>query len=130
MADPKIKKQDLLQSSPEPVHLGSIPTFRLNIYQDDGTNQVDQTNTPTVNNSSCSIANVTDLDTAVATPTVTEAAITNGTQLSFPIDTTASPFNAIGRFIAKLQYDFNGETQIDYIFFNVVDQSNVFGSNS
>jgi len=121
MPDPIIKKQDLLQARPDNINLGAAPNYRLNLYRDDGFGQPDQANTPTVNSASCSIRNITDLDTAISTPTVTISNITNGKQLYFPINTTTSPLNAVGRFVAILTYVFNSETQVEYIFFNVVN---------
>jgi hypothetical protein len=129
MADPTLKIRNAIQSNPIDVTLGSTPDFNLNVYANNGKGQPVQS-VPDVDNATCSIRDVTDISTEIDDPTVTLTDLSNGVKISFPIDTTASPLNAVGRYVAVLTYDFNTKTEVDYIYFNVVDVTNIFGSAS
>ena len=130
MADPVFKRQNALQADPEDIRLGASPDFALNVYEDNGIGQPVQDAVIVIANQVCSIRDLDDKDTEIQAPTVTSTAITNGYKLSFPVNTKASPLNAVGRYIAVLTYDFNSETQVEYLYFNVVTTINVFGKSS
>lgn len=131
MPDPILKTQDVLQSKPEPIKLGASPVFRINAYKNDGFGQPDQAASVNITNASCSIRNLdSDPDTEIQAPAVSLTAIDYGYTISFPVNTKTSPLNEVSRYIAILTYDFNTETQVDYIYFNVVGPRNIFGSSS
>jgi len=132
MAQPIIKKQDLLQSRPEPIYINTNPMMRLNVYENDGFDQPVKNPTFVLANSTVVLKDL-DADDSVEIGTVTtaETPVSNGVQISFPLNTkVGGVLNALSRYVAEVYFDFNGETVMEPFFFNVVKTSNVYGGSS
>ena len=86
MAQPIIKKQDLLQSRPEPIYINTNPMMRLNVYENDGFDQPVKNPTFVLANSTVVLKDL-DADDSVEIGTVTtaETPVSNGVQISFPL---------------------------------------------
>lgn len=128
MADPTIQQSDLLQNAPETIISGDSYTFQVNLFQDDGTERVDLTATPTFNNGICSVRNLEDPDVEIDDPAVTITAIPNGATLSFQIDTSVLATYPVGRYVAKVSFlwDQLDDTESILLYFNVVGVTNPF----
>lgn len=130
MANPLIQPSDLLQTSPDVFVTGKVHTFEMNVFQDDGTNNVDVNETPTFNSGTCSIRNLAAPTVEIDAPDVTITPITNGATISFQIDTSVTATYPIGKYVAVLEYLWEDKTpddkEVDLYYFNVVGVTDPF----
>jgi hypothetical protein len=132
MGDPVLKEQDLLQTRPRDIILGRKMTVNLNVYVNDGYGKPLKGGNPgiNVNTANVYIYDLSAIDTIISTLTATVTSITNGQQISFQLDTTASPLNDYGRYVALVKFSPGSDIDIDPYYFNVCKKSNVFGGSS
>lgn len=139
-------KQYIPNDNPSIFILGEIKRIKLNVYQpktndtlpscsDLTRNNIVVPTTISVTSASISVFNCLDLTTALITDTPTIADIIDnasqkiGVQISYSINTSISPLNAVGSYVAVITYTVDGsETFIVPYYIEVISISCITGN--
>lgn len=134
--------KDLPFASPIVLILGAVKRIALNVYQKEGDDDLSNCGgcltagsivvppTITIVSADVAIYLSPDADTPILTDTasvtniVDDSAVLIGYKISYMIDTTAAPLNAVGEYMLVLSYETStGEIYPNIMYFNVVKQA-------
>jgi hypothetical protein len=132
MSSPTITYSSVGQARPTPIRLGSSYVLRRQVFVNDGTGRVLKGGLPGISEATLSIyyANTTPYVALTVVP-MNVITIANGQELLFTLGTSAYPLTAANEFIGEIVATRNGvPSEVKQWFFDVVDLTNVFDSNS